>query len=508
MQAFVIAVALSLVSATAVAWVYAQGYTLYFGDAEAHLNIARRILDSRTPGPDQIGTVWLPLPHLAMLPFVGSQFLWQSGIAGSIPGAAFFVLGGTFFFAALRRLFQSAAPAVCGTALLALNPNLLYLQAIPMTEAYLMASLCALLYFTVLFRQTQSRFAVLGAAGASCAASLTRYEGWFLIPFAAVYFLIAAERRRLSVALVFALVAALAPLSWLGHNWWYYGDPLEFYHGQYSAKAIYERALAQNMSRYPGDGDWKLAWFYFRSAAGVCAGMGLVVLAAVGVLGAAWRRTVWPVVLLALPPVFYVLSMQSSGTPIFLPHLWPNSYYNTRYGLSALPLLAFLGAALVALVPPRFRDWAAAVAVVIGVAPWAAYPRPESWICWKESQVNSVARRAWTAETASVLKRVYRPGDGMFTSSGDLMGIYRQSGIPLHETLNDGNNPAFLATLARPDLHLREEWAIAIAGDSVATAMLRLRRNGPNYEMVRTITVKGAPPIEIYRRSRKPPPLQ
>ena len=26
-----------------------QGYLLYYGDAQAHLNIARRIVDSRTP---------------------------------------------------------------------------------------------------------------------------------------------------------------------------------------------------------------------------------------------------------------------------------------------------------------------------------------------------------------------------------------------------------------------------------------------------------------------------
>src|SRR5687767_13126147 len=36
--------------AGAAAWVNAQGYTLDFGDAESHLNTARKILDSRTPG--------------------------------------------------------------------------------------------------------------------------------------------------------------------------------------------------------------------------------------------------------------------------------------------------------------------------------------------------------------------------------------------------------------------------------------------------------------------------
>jgi len=36
----------------------------------------------------------------------------------------------------------------------------------------------------------------IGAGLAALAGTLTRYEGWFLIPFAALYFLFAAKRRR------------------------------------------------------------------------------------------------------------------------------------------------------------------------------------------------------------------------------------------------------------------------------------------------------------------------
>jgi hypothetical protein len=498
-------VVLALLSAGTAAWFHMKGYTLYFGDAEAHLNIARRIVDSRTPGLDQIGTVWLPLPHLAMAPFVANDFLWQSGLAGVIPAAAAFVIAGVFFYAGMRRLFDSTAAALAGTALLVLNPNLLYMQSIPMTEAFLLAAVCGMLYFTVLFRQTQSWFAVLGAAAASAAASMTRYEGWFLIPFVALYFLVAARERRFAAAAAFVILASLVPLSWLAHNWWHYGDPLEFYHGQYSAKAIYQQALDRGMARYPGDGDLRTSWFYFRSAVALCAGPALLILAGAGVIAAGFRRAVWPVLLLALAPIFYVLSEQSSGTPIFVPHLWPSSYYNTRYGLAALPLLAFLGGAIAAAVPRKARGWAAALAVLIGVAPWIFYPRAENWICWKESQVNSVSRRNWTTQAATFLRQNYRPGSGILTSSGDLMGIYREAGIPFREALHDGNNPMFMATLARPDLYLAEEWVVSISGDPVSTAMLKMRRYQPPYECVRMIAVKGAPVIEIYRRDRRLP---
>ena len=47
-----------------------HGDLLLYGDAVAHINIARRVFDSRTPGLLQLGTVWLPLPHLLMVPFL------------------------------------------------------------------------------------------------------------------------------------------------------------------------------------------------------------------------------------------------------------------------------------------------------------------------------------------------------------------------------------------------------------------------------------------------------
>src|SRR5260221_1246868 len=89
-------VVLALLSAGAVRFVYQHGYILYYGDAAAHLNIARRVADSRTPGLDQLGTVWLPLPHLLMAPLAGDNRLWRTGIAGAIPSAGCFVLAGGF----------------------------------------------------------------------------------------------------------------------------------------------------------------------------------------------------------------------------------------------------------------------------------------------------------------------------------------------------------------------------------------------------------------------------
>jgi hypothetical protein len=489
-------VALAFVSAASTYFVSQNGWTLYYGDAEAHLDIARRIVDARTPGYEQIGTVWLPLPHALMLPLVGYDNLWRSGLAGAIPASICFVIAGAFFFAAVQRLFRSASAAWTALGVFALNPNLLYLQSTPMTEAVLFACLMALLYFIVRFRQTQSWWAVLGAGFAALAATLTRYEGWFLLPFVAVFLL--RPKRRLA-PILFLVVAALGPLYWLAHNLWSYGNPLEFYNGPYSAKAIYQRALDHHVPPYPGDHDWLPAAQYFATAVQLCMGWVALALAALGLLAAFKQKTFWPLFYLLLPPLFYVWSMHSGSTPIYVPVLWPNSYYNTRYALSALPLIAVCAGSAVLWLPSQWRAVAAAVVVVASTV--AASP-----VCWKESVLNSEGRRAWTSEAARYLAAEYRPGDGIFTSLGDLAAIYREAGIPLRETLNEGNRPLFLPASRQPLLLLHEQWAVAMAGDPVASAVERLSvQAGPKYELMKTIVVKAQPVIQIYRRTQPAP---
>ncbi|MBK5290942.1 MAG: glycosyltransferase family 39 protein, partial [Acidobacteriia bacterium] len=462
-----------------------------------HLNIARRISDSRTPGYYQFGTVWLPLPHAAMALFAGDTEWWRNGLAGAIPSAAAFVLACGFLFAAVRRITGSSAAAWTGMALLALNPNALYLQSTAMTESYFFLSMAALLYWSVVAREKGSVVAAAAAGVAGCAGSLCRYEGWFLIPFVCLYLL---TSKRLALPLWFGAIASLGPLYWLAHNYYFYSDALEFYHGAWSAKAIYERSLAAGMEPYAGDHDWAKAWLYYRETIRLTCGMGLTLWALVGVASSFYQKRLWPLLLLALPPAFYVWSMHSSGTPIFLPHLWPNSYYNTRYGLAALPLLAVAASMNVALVPGRWRAVVALFAVAIGSLGWLVGPSIENVICWKESERNSEARRAWTREAAGFLKEHYR-GGGIAAAFGDLTGIFQQAGIPLVEILHEGNEPYWQGALARPDLFLREEWAVTFSGDPLATAIVRAQRKGPRYIRVKMIYVKGAPVVEIYQRS-------
>jgi hypothetical protein len=483
------AVASLVIMAAAVAWYYRAGETLFYGDAEAHLDIARRLLDARHPGWHEIGTTWLPLPHLLMAPFVRYDWLWQSGLGGAIPAAVCMALAATFLFAAVRRIYGSTPAALAAWAILLLNPNSLYMGAIPMTEPMFFAALCALLFFTVRYRAVAGWGALLGASLAAFAGTLIRYEGWFLIPSVTLAIWIWSD-KKIAPPLVFSLVAGAGPALWLLHNRYYYSDALYFYHGPYSAIAI------QGQATYPGQDNWVLAAQYFLAAGQLVAKWPALILGAAGALLALSKRIVWPFVLLTLPLVFYVWSIHSASLPLYMPTLWPHTFYNTRYAVAFLPLLA-VGAGALA----RFGKPAALAVALISFAPFLIHPT-ERPITWQESDVNSRARRQWIAEAVSYLRISSAPGDTFLTSFGRVTPIYRILGFPLRNTLVIDDDEDWNTAAARPDLFLHTNRALFQTGDDAPTQAIvdKTFLRGPRFELEKRIMVKGAPALEIYRR--------
>jgi hypothetical protein len=484
--------ACAAVMAAAVTYFFRTGATLYWGDAEAHLDIARRVIDSRTPGWAQLGTTWLPLPHLLMIPLVRYDYLWTTGLAGAIVSALCMSLAATFLFAVVRRCFGSALSGWTAAAVFLLNPNTLYLGSIPMTEAVFFASLFALLYFTVRFAETRGWGALAGAGIAACAGTLTRYEAWFLLPFAAVYILLTGGSRRWWAAASFCIIAGAGPLLWFWHNWWFFDDALYFYRGPWSALAI------QGNLPYPGKGDWQVAARYFLEAGKWLAGWPAFAVGAAGIAVAAAQRVFWPLILPALLPLFYIWSIHSKGVPVFVPDLEPHGWYNTRYAMAFLPLIA-VGAGALA----RFGRIPAMVTVAIVFAPLLLHPAEHS-ITWQEAEVNSRGRRAWTGQAVSFLRSAAGPNETFFTGYG-LTSIYRTLGIPLKDTLSGDNNPQYNMVWSRPDLFLWEDWAIVTGGDDVQSIVDKARLRGPLYDLQDRIFVKGQPVIEIYHRAYENP---
>ena len=493
-ETLAVAAILALIAATSIFYFYSRGDILAYGDAEAHLNIARKLWDNRQPSYREIGTVWLPVPHLLMLPFTWFDSLYRSGLAGSIPTSLCWIAAGVLLYAAIRRLAGSWEPAACAVAIFALNPNLLYLAATPMNEPVFYMAIAGVLHALALYRDSPRTSAVLAAILWTWCAALTRYEGWLLIPVASLFFLMHHSKH----AATYAIAASLAPLYIFGHNWWIYGDPLEFYRGEWSPRAIYDRTHTKGFQPFPGEGNLPVAFAYYRTAAEIALGTTAFWIAALGLLAVFWKRWYWFALLLIAAPAFTIWGMRSgAGVEIFVPTLWPHSYYNSRYALALLPLAALGGAALVA-IAPRLRGTVALCIGLVAVAPWLIYMRSDNWIVWKEGQVNSVERRAWTHQMAAILAPAFRPGDRILYAFGDLTGVLREARVPLRAGLQSGNELEWVRTLARPDLFLDQDWVLDFE-DGKAAAAANARRNYKTF--ARIPREHNAPAVVLLYRS-------
>ena len=82
-QALTIFIAAIAMGLSAMIYLYLQDiYSLiYYGDSTSHLFSAKRFVDSVEPGINQIGSVWLPLPHWMFLPFTLIEQLYSNGMA-------------------------------------------------------------------------------------------------------------------------------------------------------------------------------------------------------------------------------------------------------------------------------------------------------------------------------------------------------------------------------------------------------------------------------------------
>ncbi len=152
------------------------GLTLSHYDARGHLVVARRIVDSLTPGWQQIGAVWLPLPHLLNALPVQVDLFYRTGASAVAISISAFAAATASLAWIVRRLTGSAMAAVAGAAVFAANPNVLYLQSTPMTEPLLLG--LTTLSVALLIRWLDGEVSA-AAPGWTCAlACLTRYEAW------------------------------------------------------------------------------------------------------------------------------------------------------------------------------------------------------------------------------------------------------------------------------------------------------------------------------------------
>lgn len=200
--------------------VHYHALSLAHYDARAHLVVARRILDSLTPGWQQVGAVWLPLPHLLNAIPVQLDALYRTGWSGT----AISIVSMAVAAWAIARLIQQATGSWIGgavaAALLMLNPDVLYLQSTPMTEPLLFGTTflavalvgewCVSISESATPNSQLSRRAS-GPAGWACiAAILTRYEAFPIVGTAIGLAFVVLLRRGFPFIAAFRAVRGLA----------------------------------------------------------------------------------------------------------------------------------------------------------------------------------------------------------------------------------------------------------------------------------------------------------
>jgi hypothetical protein len=510
------------------------GDLLLYGDAVAHINIARRVIDSQTPGLLQLGTVWLPLPHLLMVPFLFSNSGWQSGIAGAIPSMCAYVLSTAGIFRLVRGPSGASEPAPAArlsawlaAIVYAANPNLLYLQTTAMTEPlYLAFSIWTVVHFSEFVEAMSSaepigRSSSLTKCGLCLAAAcLTRYDGWLLAAILGLLGIIVVASKhdwgKLGRSLAkFLLLAVAGPALWLGYNAIVYRNPLEFANGPYSAQAIEKKAELSSPSPQPGWHSLPVAFSYFLKSAEDNVGEGGLqkLWLALLIAGAAivlFTRKRWPLLLLTLPLAFYTLSIAYLDVPIHLPEWWPFNYYNVRYGIELLPAFVVMMAMTTHSLLTRLSDLYAKAAILIGVVAVVTASYALAWraqpIVYREAWVNSQTRIAFETGLAATLVKL--PHDStLLMYLGDHVGALQRAGIPLRRVINEGNHrpwhepsdPEGLweRALANPEQYA--DYVVAMQGDPVA-----MHVNMRNLTSMVVIHTGGQPTATIYWTHRPP----
>jgi hypothetical protein len=323
---------------------FQQHQILLYGDAYAHLMIARRVFDNSSPGLAQLGGVWVPLPHLLMLPFIWNDYLWRTGLAGSFPSMLCYIITALYLFLAAYRLTQDSRASFIGTLVFILNPNVLYLQSTPLSELVCFATLAMACYYFLAWAQDDHPKYLVFAAISTFLATLARYDGWAL--FIALFVLIVCigwvKRQgwlQIQGNLInFGILGSLGIVLWFLWCAIIFHDPLYFQHGAYSSQ-VQQAEFLHNHALYTYHNLLQAFRFYTLLTIDTL-GPILCLLAILSVVVFIFRHRLKPELLASLaflvPFGFYVVSLYTGQVTLFVPGAVPanapDHLFNARFG--------------------------------------------------------------------------------------------------------------------------------------------------------------------------------
>ncbi|HSX09994.1 MAG TPA: glycosyltransferase family 39 protein [Candidatus Saccharimonadales bacterium] len=343
----------SVISLTSFFYYLHIGYILLYSDAASHLVIARRVTDSLTPGVAQLGDVWLPLQHVLAIPFIWNNFLWHSGIGGSIVSMISFVLTAFFLFKTAKLLTNNYFSGLIAALVIVTNANYLYIQTTFMTESLMLATMSSYLYFLLKWSKSNNISDLLIAAFCVFLSTLTRYEAWFLALFGIGYVFYAAYRRKTfryseSMTIIYTTLAFFGIFLWILYGYIILGNGFYFLNGPFSAKAQQETIYLAGALPTKNNILITVQTYFWNLIDTV--GMGIFAATVISfglyILNKPKKENITYLFVTFGPPFVIILTLFLGITAIYIPQIPINDHYNNlfnvRYGLMSLPFVALI----------------------------------------------------------------------------------------------------------------------------------------------------------------------
>lgn len=354
---------LAMVSITSFLFYLSNGLGVSYNDARSHLDIARRVVENLKPGFAQLGSVWLPLPHLLATLTVWNNFMWHSGLAGALQSMISFVATGILIYQILKVLGVDMFGRLAGVVVFALNLNILYMQSTAMTELLLLGTMTAGVYELIQWHKEDKMLRLIKSSFWVMLSTMIRYDGWFLLIFASVLIVIQAFKKHgyktaEGVFFLFCTMGGFGILLWIFWNLIIFKDPLYFIFGPYAAATQQAQLAAAGVLATKHNLPFSLQTYIY--AVIYNAGMFQTILASIGMILFWLDRKVngslrMAAIALLAPFFFNVLALYLGQSVLFVQGLTGNSWFNVRYGLMMIPSIAiFSGYLMYRLKPIRY----------------------------------------------------------------------------------------------------------------------------------------------------------
>ncbi len=448
-----VCVILSLVSIYYFVHYLQNGLGLNYNDARSHLDIGRRVVEGLKPGLAQLGSVWLPLNHILMIPLVWNDWAWHSGFAGAFWNMLSFVGTGLVIYKIIEKLNVSVIGRVFGVIVFAANLNVLYLQSTAMTEPLLLFTMTTGCYYLILWAEDQSIFNLVKSSFWIMLSTLVRYDGWFLLLFAAfIVGVLTWKNRGYKVAeglsILFLTMGAFGILLWFGWNAAIFKDPLYFALGPFSAHA--QQQLLLKAGNLPTKFNMPLSiQLYFYAIFYNC----IVFVAVLGLLGSLvlWADKKikgdvrFATISLISPLVFNILALYFGFSVLFVQGISGNTWFNIRYGIMMMPAFAvFMGYTVGKLKDLRW--------VIIGLyifVMFFAFANGDA-VTIDDARVGSSQKNV--TEVAGFLNKTVKDQKGfILISAASHDAIIFSSGLPMSRFIHEGTGAYWESATTSPD---------------------------------------------------------